>query len=217
LKKLPEDFIIEGEYVELTHGKLGDRPKAAKLTTYRTNFAKGIPSALGLESIMIFDLIDETLNAKDRLNKLTTMLYHKVEGLEEIETTYLTLEDAISHAEDLVKYGWEGVMIKHVDHMYRPGKRVNDCMKIKFRNTADLLCTGINEGEGKYEGMIGSLSLMNAAGIEVDVGSGLTDQLRSMPWNHFIGKIIEIEYEQILDTYIQPTFIAVRDDKKESD
>ena len=31
--------------------------------------------------------------------------------------------------------------------------------------------------------------------------------------DYFIGKVIEVEYEQLLATYIQPTFVCVRDDK----
>ena len=216
LKKLPGSFIVEGEYINTTEGKLGDRPKAAKLTTYRTNFSKGIESNLGEEKIILFDMINsETAIIRDAM--LVDALYGKVKGLEIATIEYMTLEEAQTQAKVRAHEGWEGVMCRHIDQMYQPGKRVNELIKIKHRKTADLLCTGINEGEGKYEGMIGSLSLINSAGIEVDVGSGLTDQLRSMPWNYFIGKIIEIEYEQILSTYIQPTFVAVRNDKKESD
>jgi len=47
LEKVPGSFILEGEYPNVTNGQLGDRPAAAKLTTYRTNFSKGIESNLG--------------------------------------------------------------------------------------------------------------------------------------------------------------------------
>ena len=72
---------------------------------------------------------------------------------------------------------------------------------------------GITEGEGKYKGMIGSLVLQDASGRIVSVGSGLSDAYRSKASIAYIGKVIEIEYEQILDTYIQPTFVTVRLDK----
>jgi ATP-dependent DNA ligase len=36
------DFILECEYISNSSGLLGSRTKAAKLTSYRTNFSKGI-------------------------------------------------------------------------------------------------------------------------------------------------------------------------------
>jgi len=41
----------------------------------------------------------------------------------------------------------------------------------------------------------------------------LDDILRSKSDDYFIGKTIEIEYEQILDTYIQPVYKCRRLDK----
>ena len=96
---------------------------------------------------------------------------------------------------------------------YHVGKRVNHSIKLKYRPTADLLCIDVEQGEGKYTGMIGSLVLQDMTGRVVKVGSGLSDFDRTMLSGHFINSIIEIEYEQIMDTYIQPTFIRVRDDK----
>ena len=90
-------------------------------------------------------------------------------------------------------------------------------MKWKARPTADLLCVNTTEGEGKYEGKIGALVLQDSEGRLVMVGSGLTDMEREADDMHFVGSIIEIEYEQIIDTYIQPTYIGVRHDKTSSD
>ena len=61
--------------------------------------------------------------------------------------------------------------------------------------------------------MIGALVLEDSQGRRVSVGSGLTDGDRNEHYNAFEGKVVEIEYEQIIDTYIQPTFIRVRYDK----
>ena len=89
-------------------------------------------------------------------------------------------------------------------------RRVDLC-KYKKRRTADLLCIGTTEGEGKYEGQLGSLVLRDNSGRVCNVGSGLDDDDRLL--DDWIDKVIEIEFEQIIDTYIQPTFIRVRDDK----
>ena len=63
---------------------------------------------------------------------------------------------------------------------------------------ADLLCIGTTEGEGKYSKEIGALILRDKKGREVAVGSGLSDYDRSLDPLNFIGKVIEIGYEQII-------------------
>lgn len=133
-----------------------------------------------------------------------------------ITTTKLLGYDAIQMAKNHVKDGWEGLMCVEPSSHYTYGKRGNHIVKLKYRKTADLLCIGIEAGEGKYLGMIGSLVLKDSIGRTVKVGSGLDDIDRDKRVM-YIGKIIEIEYEQILDTYIQPTFVRIRYDKQLSD
>jgi DNA ligase-1 len=116
-----------------------------------------------------------------------------------------------------VNKGYEGAMLKHFKQEYKQGKLTNDIIKIKPRKTADLLCIGIKEGEGKYEEMIGSLVLVDSEHRVVYVGSGLSDELREMGPEEFVGLVIEIEYEQLLDTYIQPVFKEIRYDKNEEE
>jgi len=125
-----------------------------------------------------------------------------------------TPKEAKEFAKTLAKDGWEGAMCVCPRSYYYIGKRVNNSVKLKFRKTADLLCVGFEEGEGKYEGMIGALILKDSKGRMVNVGSGLEDYQRNSKCKaDYLGSVIEIEYEQIIDTYIQPTFIRVRTDK----
>ncbi len=113
---------------------------------------------------------------------------------------------------------WEGLMLR--DPMWywehTKSRKVGLC-KYKKRPTADLYCFDVAEGEGKYVGMIGSLGLRDSAGREVWVGSGLSDEERGSHPDYFKGEVIEIEYEQIIDTYIQPTYITRRLDKTTED
>ena len=64
---------------------------------------------------------------------------------------------------------------------------------MKSEKTADLLVVGIIPGNGKYEGMVGSLRCVSSdEKVMVDV-SGLKDCNRSIEWGESqIGKIIEI-------------------------
>ena len=71
--------------------------------------------------------------------------------------------------------------------------------------------------------MVGSLVLQESTGRLVSVGSGMSDEDRNKPSSYFVGKVVEIEYEQIADTYIQPTFgsdtvgVTLRLDKTEEE
>jgi len=103
------------------------------------------------------------------------------------------------------------------EEIYHFEKRVNHAIKIKQRPTTDLLCIDTELGEGKYADCIGALILTDSKGRIVKVGSGLSDSDRRTHEDYFIGKIIEINYEQIMETYQQPTFVQVREDKSQED
>ena len=119
------------------------------------------------------------------------------------------------YLKEVVNDGYEGLMLKSPNWYWKDTKsRTVDNVKYKKRPTADLICVGTEEGKGKYEGMIGALVLEDSNGKIVSVGSGLSDFNRGLNPKCFIDRVIEIEYEQILDTYIQPTYIALRMDKK---
>lgn len=213
-----EDFIIECEYIGNTDGKLGSRGQCTT-TTYRVNTEKGIPNPTS-GRYKAFDIL--SYNGKTLTgtypNRMAFLRNLELPSNIEVVCVYgldepFTIEQAKTLASCFIKDGWEGMYIKHISHTQEAGKRVNTAIKIKGRRTADLLCTGVEDGTGKYLGLIGSLELQDKSGRVVNVGSGLNDYQRALSPNEFIGKVIEIEYEQILDTYIQPTFIRVREDK----
>jgi len=218
-----QDFSLECEFNYNSLGMLGDRPLSAVLTTWRTNFNKGIcTKVIGKVQIKIFDYLEITSTG------YTTKVpyYHRLEiartlklpeFMRVITAAKMLGSDAKLVAKNLVKQGWEGLMCVEPNSYYAIGKRGNYIVKLKYRKTADLLCIGVTEGEGKYQGMIGALVLQDSKGRVVSVGSGLADIDRLVSDRRYIGKIIEIEYEQIIDTYIQPTFTCIRDDKHKSD
>jgi ATP-dependent DNA ligase len=220
-------YIAIGEFMQGCEGMLGDRPKSAVLTTYRTNFNKGLKNEYYDEhqaNIKVFDFLDVSKDGEPYTNvpystriSLARMSLANVPNIKVIRPTHMNGKQAIAYAKDLVNKGWEGAMLMKANEPYRIGKRVNDVVKLKYRKTADLECIGIELGEGKYEGLLGALTLQDSAGRVVNVGSGLTDIDRTKQPGDFIGTIVEIEYEQIMDTYIQPTFVCVRHDKRVSD
>ena len=220
------NFVIECEWIAETDGKLGSRTRCST-GSYRANFIKGIQSGVNYSKVRfkVFDIIEFdssiiTMPArtifKDRIKFFNLLKFPmQIEPVSRYEKTF-TLENI--DTKSMVKEGWEGLFIKHESHIYEPGKRVNTAIKLKLRPTADLLCIDVLKGEGKYEEMIGSLVLRDKEGRVVSVGSGLDDlDRRPELADWYIGKVIEIKYEQIIDTYIQPTFIQVREDKEIKD
>jgi len=215
-------YIAIGEFMHDCEGKLGDRPKSAILTTYRTNFKKSIDNNILDErkaNIRIFDFLDiierqlmVTTVYESRIS-LAAMSLANVPNIKVIRPQSMTGKEAIQYAKTLVNNGWEGIMLHRPHATYQLGKRVNYCVKLKYRKTADLKCIAVEPGEGKYTGMIGALLLQDSRGRRVSVGSGLTDGMRSYSDDYFLSQVIEIEYEQIMATYIQPTFLCKREDK----
>lgn len=213
------DFIIEAEYIANTDGLLGSRGKCTT-TTYRTNTSKGIPNIAGTNKFMIFDIlyleimktvfydctIDDT-NFGGRLNLLDNI--GLTNNIELVEFTQIPLVRARVSTSAYCADGGEGYFLFHSSHTWRDKGRSNLAIKLKMKPRVQLDCIGIVEGEGKYIGMTGSLTLKDYEGRIVNVGSGLSDIDRNRDASYYIGKSILIEYEQILDTYIQPRFIKV--------
>lgn len=218
-----DNFTLVGEFMYDCIGRLGDRSKSAILTTLRTNFSNGIDNTsldLTKTNVQFFDIVSDSLINEDYLYRLTTLrtLFKSVDCLTSvISAVVMTGEKATKYAQNLVNKGYEGCMLVEPTSKYHIGKRVNHSIKLKYRKTADLLCIGTIAGEGKYIGMLGALVLTDSRGRKVRVGSGLSDAVRLQDAEYFIGRVIEIEYEQILDTYIQPTFISRRLDKTEEE
>lgn len=96
---------------------------------------------------------------------------------------------------------------------------------MKAEIEADLRVTGFLPGTGKYEGKIGSLVVESADGqVKTAVGTGLSDEERSMNPSEFVGKIAAIKYNAVITdkktkakSLFLPVFIEVREDKTEAD
>ena len=119
------------------------------------------------------------------------------------------------------KKGWEGLMLNK--NTVWKNKRNNGILKIKSFKHADILCTGVVEGDGKYKGTLGLIKC-DYKGYELGVGSGFTDSQRNFFWNNpdeIVGKIVQIKYKGETQNKnggisVQfPIFEIVRTDKTE--
>ncbi len=77
------------------------------------------------------------------------------------------------------EHGLEGVVAKRLSSRYHPGKRTTDWVKVKLRDTADLVVCGYTTGTGRRAGSFGGLILGREApdGLAYagNVGSGFSD------------------------------------------
>ena len=204
-------------------GKLGDRTLCSLTGPQNRKEARATHEYLVHDHIPL-DVFNGSSKASPyarRVEILTNILRHTGNLDKQIEETGLkTLDEAQEILAQWVKQGYEGIMLKSPDWVWKDTtSRTVDLMKWKARPTADLFCIRTNPGEDKYEGLIGSLLLQDSMGRLVSVGSGMSDEDRARDPEYFIGKVVEVEYEQILDTYVQATFgsktlgVTIRDDK----
>jgi len=98
--------------------------------------------------------------------------------------------------------GYEGLMVKPVGSIYEC-KRSASWLKIKPIIEVTLTIIDIEEGQGKFEGTTGALvceGIDDGVIIGVNVGSGLTDEMRESIWNNrddVIGQLVEIRADAI--------------------
>lgn len=105
-------------------------------------------------------------------------------------------------AEDAVKAGFEGIMIKDVDAPYEC-RRSSFWMKWKPTITVDLNITGFEEGTGRNAGRLGAIiceGVDNGRRITVNVGSGLSDSDRDEYWARrdlLLGRVVEVQADAV--------------------
>ena len=171
---------------------------------------------------------ESKLTYKQRRKTYLDTLAEEIEklGLENIEvvpilyegTDKSKIQEWLDKADDM---GWEGCMLNK-DTKWK-NKRNNGILKVKSFKHADILCTDVVEGDGKYKGTLGLIKC-DYKGFELGVGSGFTDSQRDYYWNHrdeIVGKIVQIKYKGETKNKqgglsVQfPIFEIVRNDKEE--
>lgn len=119
--------------------------------------------------------------------------------------------------------GKEGLMLNLSNKKY-VSKRTNFIVKIKSMSSFDEKCTGVFEGEGKYKGMLGGITV-DYKGYPLRIGSGFTDEQRKLYWNNpelIVSSIVEVQYfreSSNADGGLSvsfPVFLRIREGKTEA-
>ena len=128
------------------------------------------------------------------------------------------LEEARTLFERYLAEGQEGIILKDSNGLWE-NKRSRGQIKFKGELECDLRIVGIQEGTGKYVGMVGAYLCESEDGVvKVAVGSGFTDEQRVIDLS-VIGKIMAIKYnariknKQGEESLFLPIALEIREDK----
>jgi ATP-dependent DNA ligase len=135
-----------------------------------------------------------------------------------------TLEQAQGIFQEYLAEGYEGIILKDGSGEWED-KRSKSQIKFKGELECDLKIVGIEEGKGKYVGMLGNLLCESADGVvKVSVGSGLNDlQRKNLINENLVDRIVAIKYNSRIknklgdESLFLPIFIEIRDDKDIAD
>ena len=219
-------LVLDGELASNT-GKSKDRTKVSGMVNSALH---GGELDIDLVSYYVFDVLDYNEFRRKycsahfgyRLQHLTDLFDNHLAYIGSIEKSNVfeikSASAANNYFEQVISQGYEGLILKAKDHVYS-FKRSNDWVKMKSVKTVELRCHRVDRGEKgtKYEFDIGSLrcyGIVEGVRINVSVGSGLTDFDRAQPECYFLGKIIEVKYNSVIDNSLfLPRFVAIREDK----
>lgn len=172
------------------------------------DFERGQSTGTYRERRPALDAIQMTLS-KDGPVKILPVLYS---GTDQSKITELL--------EQMVREDKEGLIV-NLDVPYKC-KRHNGILKVKRFYTMDLPIIGCEEGTGRLAGTLGAF-VLDYKGNEVCVGSGFTDDQRTLFWKQrdsLAGVLCEVKYKEIsndkntgADSLQFPVFISLRTDK----
>ena len=172
------------------------------------------PAALSVfffDCLLIDDdvLLDEPLSR--RLERLDALLP------ESARTARLTTSDvaaAVDFAENALRTGHEGVVVKAPDSRYDAGRRGASWIKVKPRHTLDLVVLAVEWGSGRRRGLLSNIHLgaRDGAGGWVMLGKtfkGMTDEMLTWQTQRFLeletgraGHVVTVRPEQVVEIAI---------------
>lgn len=139
-------------------------------------------------------------NSRDRL--MATDCLRIMQGID-VDLDTAEGHDVMNrYAQDAVKDGFEGIMIKDLSAPYEC-KRSSFWMKWKPTITVDLNIVGFEEGTGRNASRLGAIvceGVDNDRNIRVNVGSGLSDSDRDEYWasrDQLLGHVVEVEADAV--------------------
>ena len=135
----------------------------------------------------IFEVPQSKGNLKQRIKQVKESKYIKL--IKQIKVK--SKKHLKEFQKSIEKLGGEGIVVRNGSLPYYTG-RDNNALKVKSYIDEECEVVGYNNGNGKYKGMIGSLSCRLKNLKVIKIGSGLNEQQRAVPPK--IGAIITFKY-----------------------
>jgi hypothetical protein len=136
------------------------------------------------------------------------------------------IDEANAKFEEYLALGLEGIILKDGSGVWED-KRAKHQIKFKGELECDLKIVAVEEGSGKYAGMLGAIVCESDDGvIKVNVGSGLNEEHRINLWHikeEILDKIVAVKYNCRIknkfgeESLFLPIFVEIRDDKTVAD
>lgn len=158
-----------------------------------------------------------TLLQKDRSDALVELgCSYKTERVVIVSSMICNnYEEVINVFNEAIDNGYEGIIAKDINGEY-DFKRSNAWIKIKPTETEDLKIVDIQEGRGKYKGLLGAI-IVDRQGVKINVGSGFKDDDRYElgKAQSLIGKVAEVNFDSVTNdgSLRFPRLVQIREDK----
>ena len=244
IKHLDQDFIVlsgsknyvfDGELVVNDKGIILDRQTGNGILN---KAVKGTISDLESHKIRatVWDVIDyedftvgySSVPYRDRFERITSTIF-----TDAVKVVEHQMVESITEAREVfdryLAAGEEGIILK-VGTAPWENKRVKHQLKFKGELECDLQIVDVQEGTGKYVGMLGAIVCQSGSDdgktVTVSVGSGFSDDHRINLWNirtELLGKIVALKYNSRIknkqggDSLFLPIFLEIREDKTDAD
>lgn len=218
------ELVFDGELTLKDKGNLSDNE------AFRT--ATGIINSDGDKTSICFTIFDvlpadefdsgESKHPYSTRRMALDRLRIETENVHVLPTLYKGRDQSVIDEllEQMVAEDKEGLMI-NLDVPYKC-KRHSGILKVKRFYTMDLPIVRVEEGTGKYAGLMGNL-VVDYKGNEVGVGTGFCDGERELFWRNreqVVGMLVEVKYKEIsankktgAESLQFPVYVQLRPDK----
>jgi len=204
LKKIPGDFVLDGEVVALdTDGKSNFQMLQKYLTEKK-----------GILIYYVFDIMhiggyDVTnLELKERRNILDKLIV----GLENVRISEFVEKDGIRLFEKILEHGGEGIIAKRSDSFYLPNFRGPDWLKIKSTLAQETVICGFTKPQGgrkKFGSLILGLYENKKLKFIGHVGGGFDEKLLSEVYEKLMPLVTDsCPFEKIPKTNTEPIWVS---------
>ena len=164
-----------------------------------------------LLTLHAFDIIDYSKNQFERITALEGIPSHD-NYVKKVETLIIKKEMIIHYADEFIRDGYEGVIVRNLDAFYSP-RKCNYLLKWKPTEQDTYPIVGFQEEEDIYghpKGRLGSVLVKDDDGHVFSVGTGnaLDAAGRNYWWQHrrqLVGMLATVKHSSIMTVNGFPT------------